>query len=88
MQDRAIGNLTAGERAGQAAEAAHANQRHHLNGATTERRIQRLEAHARDLARKISRAQASNDTEARAGLEPRAARSPATSPTGRPTWQT
>lgn len=73
MQDRAIGDLTAGERAGQAADAAQANQRHHLNGATTERRIHRLEAHARDLARKISRAQASNDTEARAGLEPRAA---------------
>lgn len=51
--DQSFETRTAAESAGERAEAAEANQRHRLNGATTERRIDKLEAEQRQLQRKL-----------------------------------
>lgn len=53
-EDKAIETLKAGESAAERSVAAEHNQRHHLNGATTERRILKLEAELRGFERRIA----------------------------------
>ena len=50
-EDRAVDALTDGQDAGHRARAARANQAHRMNGATTERRITKLEAELRSAQR-------------------------------------